>query len=95
MRGGILPRSPESGNVGEGSPNNASEIADRCGRAQALQVLQFVFYGLSAVTAGIGLWLVLREYLGRDDEDEQSGLNLRVDPLVLDGGGAVAASLTF
>ena len=86
----------EAGNVGLGSPNDANEIADRCGRAQTFQVLQFVFYGVSAVTFGVGLWLVLREYLGGDDEDEeQSGMRLRVDPVVFDGGGAVAASLTF
>ena len=75
------------------SDYTAADVADECGAARAWQALQFVFYGLGAAAIGVGIWLVIREM--RNDDDESSGLSLRVEPYVLDGGGAVSATLTF
>lgn len=77
------------------SSSDPNDIADACDRAGTMQILQFVFYGLSAVTFGVGLWLVLREYLGDSDEEGDQALRLRVEPVALQGGGAVSATLTF
>jgi hypothetical protein len=71
-----------------------NDISDRCGSARAWQALQFVFYGLGAAAIGVGIWLLVREMRGADDE-AQGALRLTVAPMVLDGGGAVAASLAF
>jgi hypothetical protein len=75
--------------------SDAGEISDICDRAGTMQALQFVFYGLSAVTFGVGLWLVLREHLGARGESADQARRLTVTPVAFQGGGAVSASLTF
>ncbi len=80
----------------EGSSYTADDVASECGAARAWQALQFVFYGLGAAAVGVGIWLVIREMQNASgDDDNDSALNLRVEPYVLNGGGAVSATLTF
>jgi hypothetical protein len=81
----------------ESGDYTAQDVADRCGRARAWQALQFVMYGLGAAAIGVGIWLLVREVQRRDDdgEGEQAALRLTVDPVVLNGGGALSASLSF
>jgi hypothetical protein len=67
------------------------EAGDICSTAETLEALQFVFYGLSAVTFGVGLWLVIRE-MGRDDAEAR---RFDIAPIALRDGGAVSASLRF
>lgn len=74
---------------------SVDEANDRCSRGRTLQTLQWVFYGVGVVAAGVGIWLLIREYSRVDDEELQSGLRLRFDPVVFAGGGALSASLTF
>jgi len=76
----------------DGVGYSVSEADDICGTARTLQALQFAFYGLSAVTFGIGLWLVLREMNRGEDAD---ALRLHVTPVALRDGGALSASLRF
>jgi len=76
----------------------ADEADSRCRRASILEVLQFVFYGLAAVTVGFGIWIVVRE-ARRSREAEEDGaaeaLRLTVEPVALRDGGALSATLTF
>ena len=70
------------------SPDQAE---DKCRTAETLELLQAVFYPLAAVTFGIGLWLVIREMRG----DDQEARRLEVIPVAFNDGGAVAATLSF
>lgn len=65
-----------------------------CDDAGLFEVLQFVFYGLAAVTVGFGIWVVVRETRrGREAADE--ALRLTIEPVALREGGALTATLTF
>lgn len=87
--GAELPSTTERGGY------DRDDVAGDCSSARTWQALQFVFYGLGAVAVGVGIWLLVREMSGRDDQGSENALRLDVQPLVLDGGGAVSAMLSF
>jgi len=68
-------------------------------RAHAFEILQFVFYGTGLAAAVVGAILVAREVTAiradRQDETASSGRRFSLQPMVLDGGGAVSAGFSF
>ncbi len=90
---------PEDGDPREvRDASNAPGVQDQCSKGNVLNTLQFVFYGLGAVAVGVGIYILIREALRSDlpaDEEEASASRWSLHPVVLNGGGAVAASLRF
>jgi hypothetical protein len=74
---------------------NPSTVADKCSTAGKFQVLQWVFYGLSAVSVGAGTYLLATE------EPEEAGNmappsgRLKILPSVGHNGGGVDVRLVF
>lgn len=75
------------------------ELFSEYDRVQLMQTLQFVFYGLAVVGAGVGIFLLVSEYTREPAEaggdEEASALRLSLTPMVWEGGGALAARLLF
>jgi hypothetical protein len=71
----------------------ASEVSKLCDRARTFQALEYVLFGLGAVSAGAGVIMLL----SGGDEPSESEQTARVMPTVnLEPGGArVQMSLSF
>jgi hypothetical protein len=72
-----------------------ARVMDMCDQSQAFEALQYVFYGLGAVSMGAGLVMLLSPS-GNDQAKERAG-SARIEPHVAlePGGGRVELSLSF
>lgn len=79
-----------SGKAGAASPQT---VEDKCAASDKFSVLQWVFYGLSAVSVGAGTYLLVTE---KPDEKGPSTANqLQVLPTAVRGGGGLDLRLKF
>ncbi|HQB46524.1 MAG TPA: hypothetical protein PLV85_23120, partial [Polyangiaceae bacterium] len=76
--------------AGAASPQT---VEDKCAASDKFSVLQWVFYGLSAVSVGAGTYLLVTE---KPDEKGPSTANqLQVLPTAVRGGGGLDLRLKF
>jgi hypothetical protein len=65
-------------------------MKDFCSSATTFQTLQYIFFGLGAVSAGAGIYL-----LASDKSVPPSTVRLRVSPSIGRSGGRLDLSLSF
>ena len=64
---------------------SAGDVADMCDKAATFEILQAVFYGLAAVSGGVGIFLIATS--GSDAEEAKPATGLTVQPRIgLDSG---------
>jgi len=76
--------------AGAASPN---EVKDMCSSATTYQTLQWVFYGLGAVSAGVGTYLILTEKPSQPSTT--SARNIQVVPSAGRQGGGLDVRVIF
>lgn len=78
------------------SSSEVDEVADMCGRADRLEVLQWVFLGTGLVTGGLGVYFLLtHEEPKAAASTSIGGLPLAVEPRFGRGSARLTATLSF
>ncbi len=93
LRGGIRGLYPESESNLCASAGTVNET-ETCNQAATLEVLQFVFAGLTAVAGGVGLYFILSGLSG-DDEEASDAATLEILPSVGPNHGFLGARVRF
>ncbi len=75
-----------------GDDLNLARAASVCNQADTLEILQYVFLGLTVASAGVGTWLLLRD---SGAESDSEGMALRFDSSFSRHGGNFSATLRF
>lgn len=81
-----------SGVAGAASP---SDVEDKCSTAGKFNILQYVFYGLSAVSVGAGTYLLATEEPEEKGNASPGTARLQVLPSAAQGGGGLDVRLVF
>lgn len=84
----------DAGKVVSGAPA-PSTIADDCSKAGKFEILQWVFYGLSAVSVGAGTYLLATEEPEEAGDTAPPSGRLQILPSVGHNGGGVDVRLVF
>ena len=81
-----------SGQAGAASP---SDVQDKCSTASKFQTLQWVFYGLSAISIGAGTYLLATEEPEEGGDKAPSSARLQILPSAGHASGGVDVRLVF
>ena len=77
-----------------GGKTSASDVDAWCSKASTFGVLQYVFYGLGAVSIGVGTYLLLTDSSSQEDTTTTKA-RLEIVPMAVQGGGGLDVRVVF